>query len=104
LLKPVVLLWSAEAPLAVLEFPVVLVKRAKAPLAVFKLPVVLFWSTESPTAVLKPPALLSSALLPRTVLKLPKQPSRQTARACGESAKQASRSGMRSKPHRGGKP
>jgi len=36
-----------------------------------------------------------SASSPRTVLLLVKQPSWQVARACGASAKQASRNGMR---------
>src|SRR5437879_11427669 len=49
------------------------------PVAVFSLPVVLFKSSSSP----------------KTVLSLVKQPSWQVARACGESAKQASTSGMR---------
>jgi hypothetical protein len=61
-----------------------------------KRPVVLLPSAEAPMAVLKlPVVLLRSASSPRTVFPSVKQPSWQTACTCGESAKQASRSGMR---------
>ena len=61
---------SASKPTAVLELPVVSLVSAVTPTAVLELPVVTF----------------KSALSPKTVLSLVKQPSRQTARAAGESA------------------
>src|SRR6266849_7966971 len=84
-----------------LLLPVVLPSSASYPLAVLSLPVVLLWSASKPTAVLLGPVLLKSASSPRTVFWFVKQPSWQTARACGESAKQASTSGMRRKARRG---
>ena len=51
------LLWSAPAPLAVLELPVVLLRSALAPLAVLKKPVVLLWRAEEPIAVLVAPII-----------------------------------------------
>src|SRR5437773_3947894 len=59
-------------------------------MAVFQLPVVLKYSALKPMAVLEMPVLFKSASSPRTVLLFVKQPSWQTARACDESAKQAS--------------
>src|SRR5439155_25919766 len=77
-----VLLNRAEWPQAVLLLPVVLPKSAKAPLAVFRLP----------------SALLTRASSPRNVFpNVKSQPSRQSACALGESAKQARASGMSSK-------
>ena len=65
-------------------------------------PVVLLKSAVKPMAVLKRPVVLEmSASSPRTVLKLVKQPSWQTARACGESAKQPSTNGMRRNARKG---
>ena len=59
------------------------------------LPVVLFMRASKPVAVLLLPVVFKSASSPRTVLLFVKQPSRQVARASGESAKQASTKGMR---------
>src|SRR5207244_13298872 len=72
---------SASDPLALLSLPVVLLKSALKPVAVLSKPAVLFKSASSP----------------RTVFSFVKQPSWQTARAFGESAKQASTSAMSSK-------
>jgi hypothetical protein len=69
---------------AVLEKPVELLKRANQPMA-----------------VLPSPMLFKSASSPRTVLSLFKQPSWQTARACGESAKQANTNRMRRNARKG---
>ena len=64
-------------------------------MAVLLLPVVLLRSASKPIAVLPAPVVrLESAKSPRTVLAFAKQPSWQTARACGESAKQASTSAV----------
>ena len=81
---------------AVLPMPVVLLKSALTPMAVLSMPVVLLKSALKPMAVLsRPVVLFKSASSPRTVLSFVKQPSWQTARACGESAKQPSVSAMR---------
>src|SRR5262249_1110294 len=72
-------------------------------MAVLKLAFGLFLSACQPTAVLLTPLWSKSASSPRKVLKLTaSQPSWQTARACGESAKQARTSGMSSKTSRKG--
>ena len=55
---PVVLLWSALTPLAVLALPVVLLNSASTPLAVLSLPVVFKRSALTPLAVLKLPVVL----------------------------------------------
>ena len=90
------LLRSASKPVAVLPKPVVLTLSASEPLAVLKLPVVLSKSALKPVAVLSVPVVLfKSASSPRTVFWFVKQPSRQTARACGESAKHARMRAMR---------
>ena len=65
------------------------------PVAVLELPKVLFKSALKPIAVLLLPVLFTSASSPRTVLSFVKQPSWQTARACGASPKQPSVSAMR---------
>src|SRR5438874_2172634 len=54
-------------------------------------------------AVLPLPVLFKSASSPRTVLPFVKQPSWQTARAAGENAKQARRSGTRRKTRGNGR-
>src|SRR6266852_2880657 len=84
-----------------LLLPVVLPSSASYPLAVLSLPVVLLKSASKPTAVLLRPVLFKSASSPRTVFWFVKQPSWQTARAAGESAKQASTNGMRSNARKG---
>jgi hypothetical protein len=61
---------------------------------VLKPPVVLLKSASKPIAVLSPPRLFMSASSPRTVFWFVKQPSWQTARAAGESAKHASTNEM----------
>src|SRR5438477_213242 len=82
---------------------VVLPPSASKPVAVFSLPLLLFESAKVLTAVLpKPVVLLRSASSPRTVFSFVKQPSWQTARTWGESAKQASTSAVRNKPYRKG--
>ena len=84
---PVVLLSSASEPIAVLLIALVLVPSASKPTAVLELPVVSLVSALTPTAVLELPVVtFKSALSPKIVLSLVKQPSRQTARAAGESA------------------
>ena len=66
-------------------------------MAVFESPTVLKRSAPAPVAVLSKPVVLEkSASSPRKVLVSGmSQPSRQTARAAGESAKQPSVSAMR---------
>jgi hypothetical protein len=60
------------------------------------MPSVLLKSALKPIAVLAmPTVLLKSASSPRRVLLFVKQPSWQTARACGESPKQPTVSAMR---------
>ena len=97
LLTPVVLLKSALAPVAVLLLPVVLLnERMQCRMAVLREPVVLLTERVKPMAVLSLPVVrLKRASSPRTVFWFVKQPSWQTARACGESAKQPSVSAMR---------
>jgi hypothetical protein len=74
--------------LAVLELPVVFNVSAAVPVAVLEKPVVLPKSAWKPVAVLPlPVALLMSASSPRTVFWFVKQPSWQTARACGDEEK-----------------
>src|SRR5438552_782797 len=70
-------------------------------MAVLLSAVVLLKSASKPTAVLLAPVLFKSASSPRTVFWFVKQPSWQTARACGESAKQASANGMRRNARKG---
>ena len=95
---PVVLKSSAPTPTAVLSWPVVLDKSASTPVAVFQLALRLFLSASEPTAVLLTPEWFKSASSPRKVFALTvSQPSWQTARAIGESPKQARASGMSSK-------
>src|SRR5438552_15435272 len=53
-------------------------------------------------AVLNEPVLFRSASSPRTVLLFVKQPSWQVARACGQSAQQASAIAVKNKPYRKG--
>src|SRR5262245_46334801 len=53
-------------------------------------------------AVLPAPIFEMSASSPRTVFRFVKQPSWQTARACGASAEQASTSAVKNKPCRKG--
>ena len=55
-------------------------------------------------AVSAKPKLFKSASSPKAVLKLVKQPSWQTARACGESANQTSTSATRRNAHKGERP
>src|ERR1043166_767608 len=116
LLPPASSFQRASAPTAVLLLPVSKLKRAPPPMAALRLPLVLFSSAESPTATLTEPLVkffkaslpmatlngspavtFKSALSPRIVLSCAKQPSWQTARACGESAKQTRVSGMSSR-------
>src|SRR5262249_17426558 len=96
---------SAAAPAAVLELPSTL-RISDGPRAVLKAPAVFAMSDAQPNAVfpvvvMMPPA---RALSPCHVLKvgLELQPSRQTACACGESAKQTRMSGMRRNPRHNG--
>src|SRR5947208_14428362 len=98
LLLPSVFCLSALRPFAVLSLPVVLKSSAAEPMAMLLLPVVLLMSASKPIAVLASPVLFKSASSPRTVFSFVKQPSWQTARACGASVShvRASTSGMRS--------
>src|SRR5215469_4625462 len=67
---PVVLLKSAELPLAVLSLPVVLLFRANAPTATLKLPLSLKTIASVPTAVFWVPVVLSkSAAAPTAVFE-----------------------------------
>src|SRR6266508_6516535 len=69
---PVMLLSSAESPLAVLELPSVLLASAYAPVALLKNPLVLLKSDKTPVAVLKPPLVsLNRARRPVAVFWLP---------------------------------
>src|SRR6266508_2776844 len=69
---PVMLLSSAESPLAVLELPSVLLASAYAPVALLKNPLVLLKSERTPVAVLKPPLVsLNRARRPVAVFWLP---------------------------------
>src|SRR5882672_8503436 len=96
-------LLDPSPPTAVLELPVVFILSAPTPVAVLAKPVVLKVSAPLPIAVLRLPlVLLTSASAPRKVLKWVPQSSRQTARACGETAKQPKASGMSSKASRTG--
>src|SRR4030095_14369355 len=93
---PDVFLKRAKAPLAVFCSPRQFPCSAPAPVAVLNLPVMLVVSARAPVAVLPLPVVLfTSASSPRNVLLRASQPSWQTARACGESAKQPSVSAMR---------
>ena len=86
--------------MAVLPLPVVLNKSAPSPMTVLLLPVVLEGRAEEPIAVLRAPVLFKNASLPRTVFPFVKQPSRQAARACGESITQTDTSEMNMKARR----
>ena len=98
---PVVLNWSAPAPVAVLLLPVVLSASAEEPAAVLPLLSAVLLSASAPIAVLLLPSLrLASALAPSAVLKPARPPS--AARAVGESVKQARAKVMRRKPSRYG--
>src|SRR5713101_7532851 len=83
--------------MAVFSRPVVSFVSAASPTAVLDCPVVLLESALEPTAVLVVPVVFElSALSPKNVFWLMmSQPCSQTARACGESPKQASTNGMR---------
>src|SRR5262245_7473303 len=83
--------------MAVLDKPVWLSMSAPEPTAVLKEPVVLFWSAALPIAVLATPVVLfTSGSSPKNVLaRLRSHPSRHVARACGDSAKQASTTATR---------
>ena len=88
--------------MAVLDKPVWLSKSAPEPTAVLKEPVVLFWSAALPIAVLATPVvLLMSGSSPKNVLaRLRSHPSRQVARACGESANDMTKTNSKRKPFR----
>src|SRR5262245_17250925 len=100
---PVVLNKSAAAPTAVLESPL-LSASAPPPILVLKLPSIFENSERQPSAVFPAPVvLLIRASSPRNALKrLESQTRWQTARACGERAKQPTASGMSSKASRKG--
>src|SRR5437667_2688289 len=99
--RPLLSFVSVPSPTAVFNWPVVLLESALEPTAVFSWPVLLLKSASKPNAVLLGPVLFKSASSPRTVFWFVKQPSWQTARAAGESAKQPSANGMRRNARKG---
>src|SRR6266700_3318337 len=88
--------------MAVLPLPPVLAENASEPIAVLRKPPSLLKRASKPKAVLLLPSLFMRASSPRTVFWFVKQPSWQTARACGEGAKQPSTNGRKNRLRRKG--